>query len=68
VYDYEEIVKLPVPFNLAETTISNLLYAKTKGRIGLLDRVLRMAAILSLKKGNKKIDRQTLDEVLDRYE
>ena len=64
----EDIVKLPVPSNLTKPDILKLLYARTNGTIGLLDRVLRMAAILSLKKGNSNIDRETLDEVLVRYE
>lgn len=64
----DDIVKLPVPSNLTKPETLRRLYEKTGGTIGLLDRVLRIAAILSLKKGNSKIDRETLDEVLVRYE
>ncbi|MEA5499174.1 TniB family NTP-binding protein [Limnoraphis robusta Tam1] len=64
----DDIVKLPVPSNLTKPETLRRLYEKTGGTIGLLDRVLRRAAILSLKKGNSKIDRETLDEVLVRYE
>lgn len=62
------IVDLPLPSNLTRDETLKPLYLKTGGKIGLLDKVLRKAAILSLRKGLKCIDRTTLDEVLERFE
>jgi DNA transposition AAA+ family ATPase len=63
-----EIVQLPVPSNLTKQETLKPLYLKTGGKIGLLDKVMRKAAILSLRKGLSHIDRNTLDEVLERFE
>lgn len=62
------IVSLPLPSNLTRDETLKPLYLKTGGKIGLLDKVLRKAAILSLRKGLKCIDRSTLNEVLERFE
>jgi DNA transposition AAA+ family ATPase len=64
----KEIVQLPVPSNLTKQETLKHLYLKTGGKIGLLDKVMRKAAILSLRKGLSHIDRNTLDEVLERFE
>ena len=64
----EEILQLPVPSNLTRTETLIPLYQKTGGKIGLLDRVLRRAGILSLRKGLKSVDKATLDEVLEWFE
>ena len=64
----DEVLCLPVPSNLTKREILMPLYQKTGGKIGLVDRVLRRAAILSLRKGFKNIDKATLDEVLEWFE
>lgn len=64
----EQILQLPVPSNLAVEEISNTLYVKTAGKIRHLDSVLREAAIFSLRKGFKQVDKATLFEVLERFE
>ena len=64
----QEIVQLPVPSNLNRKETAERLYLKTGGKVGLLDKVLRKAAILALKKGSNHIDKITLNEVLERFE
>ncbi|MEH2453736.1 TniB family NTP-binding protein [Nostoc sp.] len=64
----DEVLCLPVPSNLTKQETLMPLYQKTGGKIGLVDRVLRRAAILSLRKGLKNIDKATLDEVLEWFE
>lgn len=63
-----EILQLPVPSNLAVEGILERLYLKTSGKIRHLDWVLREAAIFSLRKGFKQVDKATLFEVLERFE
>ena len=64
----EEVLRLPLPSNLTRNETLLPLYQKTSGKIGLVDRVLRRASILALRKGLKKIDKETLTEVLDWFE
>ncbi|MEH2241373.1 TniB family NTP-binding protein [Nostoc sp.] len=64
----DEVLCLPVPSNLTRKETLMPLYQKTGGKIGLVDRVLRRAAILSLRKGLSNIDKATLDEVLEWFE
>ncbi|GJD16390.1 hypothetical protein RIVM261_013460 [Rivularia sp. IAM M-261] len=64
----DEVLCLPVPSNLIKHETLMPLYKKTRGKIGLLDRVLKRAAILSLRKGLSNIDKTTLDEVLEWFE
>ncbi|MFB2835002.1 TniB family NTP-binding protein [Floridanema evergladense] len=64
----EQIVNLPVPSNLTKKETLMPLYQKTGGKIGLLDRVVRKAGLLSLRKGLNHINKQTLDEVLEWFE
>ncbi|MBD2357025.1 TniB family NTP-binding protein [Tolypothrix sp. FACHB-123] len=64
----DEVLCLPVPSNLTRKETLMPLYQKTGGKIGLVDRVLRKASILSLRKGLKNIDKGTLDEVLEWFE
>lgn len=64
----EQIVNLPVPSNLTKKETLVPLYQKTGGKIGLLDRVVRKAGLLSLRKGLNHINKQTLDEVLEWFE
>jgi len=63
-----EILQLPVPSNLAVKEILEKLYVKTSGKIRHLDWVLREAAIFSLRKGFKQVDKATLFEVLERFD
>lgn len=64
----QDVANLPLPSNLNREEILTPLYLKTGGKLGLLDKVIRKAAILSLKKGLKSIDKTTLFEVLERFE
>jgi len=63
----EQILKLPVPSNLTAKATLKLLREKTRGYIGILDMILRQSAIAALKKGDSKIDIQTLKEVMAGY-
>ncbi len=62
-----QILRLPVPSNLTSKGILKLLREKTRGYIGILDMILRQAAIATLRKGNAKIDLATLKEVMAGY-
>lgn len=64
----DEVLCLPVPSNLTKKETLMSLYEKTNGKIGLVDRVLRRASILSLRKGLSNIDKATLSEVLGWFE
>ena len=64
----DQLIKLPVPSNLTKKEILVPLYRKTGGKIGLLDRVLRKAGLLALKKGLNYINKETLNEVLEWFE
>lgn len=61
------ILKLPVASNLKSQTMLTTLKKATGGYIGLLDMILREAAIKALKKGLQKIDKVTLEEVIKEY-
>jgi DNA transposition AAA+ family ATPase len=62
-----DILKLPVASNLSSKTMLKILAEATGDYIGLLDMVLREAAIRALEKGLKKIDKETLQEVAREY-
>ncbi len=62
-----DVLKLPVPSNLTAKSMVKILGQATGGYIGLLDMILREAAIRSLKKGLSKIDLATLKEVAGEY-
>lgn len=62
-----QILKLPMPSNLTSRKTLNLLQVKTNGYIGLLDMILRRAAIAALEKGEPKITLETLKEVTAGY-
>ncbi len=64
----DDVLCLPMPSNLTKKETLIPLYQKTRGKIGLMDRVLRRAAIISLRKGLSNIDKATLDEVLEWFE
>lgn len=63
----QDVLRLPVVSNLASKEMLQILGRATGGYIGLLDMVLREAAIRSLQKGLKKIDKATLEEVAREY-
>ncbi len=63
----KNVLKLPVASNLTAKSMMKVLGQATGGYIGLLDMILREAAIRSLKKGLSKIDLATLKEVAGEY-
>lgn len=63
----KDVLKLPVASNLTGKRMMKVLGEATLGYVGLLDMVLREAAIRSLKKGLSKIDLETLKEVAGEY-
>ncbi|BAY83111.1 hypothetical protein NIES267_25970 [Calothrix parasitica NIES-267] len=63
----KQILKLPVASNLSSPKMLKILVDATGGYIGLLDMILREAAIRALKKGLQKIDLKTLKEVTEEY-
>jgi DNA transposition AAA+ family ATPase len=63
----QQVLRLPTPSNLTGQTKLKTLAEATGGYIGLMDMVLREAAIRSLKKGLAKIDVETLKEVATEY-
>ncbi|WP_069791258.1 hypothetical protein A5482_000305 [Cyanobacterium sp. IPPAS B-1200] len=62
-----QVLKLPVASNLTSQRMLKLIGEATQGYIGIIDMVLRDAAIRSLKKGLNKIDYDTLKEVVQEY-
>lgn len=63
----KQILKLPVASNLSSKKMLTTLSKATGGYIGLMDMILREAAIRALKKGLQKIDFKTLEEVTKEY-
>jgi len=63
----KKVLQLPVASNLSGKTMLKTLGEATGGYIGLLDMILREAAIRALKKGLQKIDLETLKEVAGEY-
>jgi len=65
----DKVLELPVPSNLAtDKKILTELLRTSRGLIGILDAVLRAAAIHALKKGKGKIDRDILRDALAEYQ
>jgi hypothetical protein len=62
-----DVLKLPVASNLGTKTMLKTLGEATAGYIGLMDMILREAAIRALEKGLKKIDKATLEKVAGEY-
>ena len=58
---------MPVASNLSSKLMLQTLGEATGGYVGLLDMILREAAIRALKKGLQKIDLATLKEVATEY-
>jgi DNA transposition AAA+ family ATPase len=63
----DKILKLPLPSNLISKDMLRILTSATEGYIGGLDEILREAAIRSLSRGLKKIDKAVLQEVAQEY-
>jgi len=63
----KKVLKLPVASNLSSKSTLKILGEATGGYIGLLDMILREAAIRALEKGVGKIDKETLQEVAGEY-
>lgn len=56
----DKVLKLPVASNLTSKEMQKILLKATEGYIGRLDEVLREAAIKSLSRGFKKIEKSVL--------
>ncbi|MBD2655536.1 TniB family NTP-binding protein [Synechocystis sp. FACHB-383] len=63
----EKVLKLPVASNLTSPAMMKILARATEGYIGRLDEVLREAAIKSLSRGHKRIEKELLEEVAREY-
>jgi DNA transposition AAA+ family ATPase len=63
----QQVLQLPTPSNLTSKTMIKILGEATGGYIGLMDKILREAAIRSIAKGLKKIDVETLKAVAMQY-
>lgn len=63
----EHVLKLPQASNLASPKLQKILGPVTHGYIGLLDMIMREAAIRSLKQGQSRITLTTLSEVVAEY-
>ncbi len=63
----KSVLKLPLPSNLTSTDMQKILLKATEGYIGRLDEILREAAIKSLTRGFKKIEKSILQEVAREY-
>ncbi|MFN6463586.1 MAG: TniB family NTP-binding protein [Nostoc sp. DedVER02] len=63
----DRVLRLPVASNLTSKDMLRILTSVTEGYIGRLDEILREAAIRSLSKGFKKIDKAVLQEVAKEY-
>ncbi|BAQ62899.1 mobile element protein [Geminocystis sp. NIES-3708] len=63
----KQVLCLPLPSNLAQKSMMQVIAQSTRGYIGLIDMILKEAAIRTLQKGNKKIDLNTLKEVAQEY-
>ncbi|MBX9254989.1 TniB family NTP-binding protein [Desmonostoc muscorum CCALA 125] len=63
----KKVLQMSVASNLSSKTMLKTLGEATGGYIGVLDMILREAAIRALKKGLQKIDLETLKEVTGEY-
>lgn len=61
------VLKLPVPSNLDRPEMQKILLKATEGYIGRLDELLREAAIKSLSRGHKRVEKDVLQEVAKEY-
>lgn len=63
----EKVLRLPVASNLTSAAMLKILVRATEGYIGRLDELLREAAIKSLTRGHKRIEKEVLEEVAREY-
>ncbi|PHV63883.1 TniB family NTP-binding protein [Cyanobacterium aponinum] len=63
----EKVLKLPVASNLTKLDMLKIITKATGGYIGRLDELLREAAIKSLSRGSKRIEKDVLQEVAREY-
>lgn len=63
----QKVLILPVASNLAGKEMLRILISATEGFIGRMDEILREAAIRSLSRGFKKVDKTVLQEVAKEY-
>jgi DNA transposition AAA+ family ATPase len=63
----QQVLQLPTPSNLTSKTMIEILGEATGGYIGLIDKILREAAIRSIAKGLTKIDVDTLTALAMQY-
>lgn len=63
----KRVLLLPVASNLSSKAMLKALGEATGGYVGLLDMILREAAIRALKKGLSRIDLETLKEAAGEY-
>ena len=63
----QQVLQLPTSSNLTSKTMLKILGEATGGCIGLIDTILREAAIRSISKGLTKIDMETLTAVAMKY-
>ncbi|MGP1387807.1 MAG: TniB family NTP-binding protein [Thainema sp.] len=63
----KHVLQLPEPSQLTSVPMQRILNTTTQGYIGLLDMVLRTAAITSLERGKNRISKTILEEVASEY-
>ena len=63
----DKVLRLPVASNLNNKEMLKILLKATEGYIGRLDEILREAAIKSLSRGFKKVEKAVLQEVAREY-
>jgi hypothetical protein len=63
----DKVLKMPVASNLTNKEMLKILLKATEGYIGRLDEILREAAIKSLSRGFKKLEKAVLQEVAREY-
>jgi DNA transposition AAA+ family ATPase len=61
----QHVLQMPEPSKLNVARVQSLLLRSTRGYIGLLDKVLREAAIRALMSGQRSIGLDLLKEVID---
>jgi len=60
-------MRIPLVINLTNKEMLKILLKVTEGYIGRLDEILREAAIKSLSRGFKKVEKAVLQEVAREY-
>ena len=63
----KHVLQMPERSNLTSASMQRVLDSATQGYVGLLDMILRVAAIESLERGKSHISRAILEEVASEY-